>query len=469
MTYNKKHWRRGWKVLALLTFVFLFASDFVGPREAKATCYTCNNSCPMACNGQVGIDPVGFLIQNWGTPAQAAGEAKKYMQTMTWLTNLIRMYNAFKDGLNSLIDMDRLARLMQITTEWLHAHMATRLTDAKIQADSASNKAAEDYKAALESSGTSADQYLCNALKLRMAIPIMQQFADMVTDFLGKGMDAVGRGPADLGNSAQHSADYLKMECGDVENYPNKTGNMADQMPERCRALHAVPGASTADAYMDIGVLSLTKTFTLPPVKRQSVTEGGITYKVSRLTPDPEVETQKGFMMATQYCNTLAGAHPSPVHGAQKFTAASIVKDGRHVDCRTLQYEFSSRCAARIGKLTRPDCSQPEFKAFCDSSIEACAAAKTAGLDLGQEYHDCANGLNLYQLERISVLMCGSSRRQQSEAAQGTKPGEQAPILTFCSQLQDYWKEQIMLEEEGLRAAVRGVMLNRECFAGTGK
>ena len=460
---------RSWRVICLLVLLIV-GSVVVYPRNSEgAACSMCNNACWWLCNGTFPVDPVEYLIRTWGTPVQAAGEAKKYIQAMTWVTNLIRMYNAFMDGLNSIINLDRLARLMQIFTEWLHARTTVLLADAKIHADAASNKAAEDKKAAMESSPAEADQFLCNVLKLRMSVPIMQQFADMVTAFLGKGMDAIGRGPADLGNSAQHSADYLRMECGDVESYPEKTGNATDLMPERCRAQHSVPGATTADGYMNAEVLAWGNVFTLPPVTRQSITEGGATFTVSRMTPDPEDETQKRFMMATQYCNTLAGSHASPVHGAQKFTAASIVKDGRHIDCRTLQYEFTSRCAARIGKLTRPDCSQTEYKAFCDSSMEACAAAKTAGLDLTEEYHDCPNGLNLYQLERLSVMMCGSSRRQQSEGAQGRKPGEQAPILTYCSQMKEYWDEQIANEQRELNAAILGIVNNRECFVGTGK
>jgi len=454
-------------LLVLAVSVGIVLTIGTGPILASCDCW-CS---PGICDGATTtMTPYEMALEEANWAETSAQLAEKNTGLVANLASMVKTYNAWMDGLKKWLDSQNTAASAELLGERLKAHTLEKTTDGVNAVREQTERAGESIAAAQEHPRpTGADQYLCNVLKLRLAIPVMQQFADMVGEFLAQGIGAVGRGPTDRGNNTQHSADMLALKCGKVPGYPEPTGNVKDQLPPECRAVVSVPGSSAADMESNAQVLDFSRVYTIPPLKRESVTENGVTYKVSRFDPNMEDQGQKRFVTATQFCYTMAGAHPAPPYGVGKLTAESIVKEGKSVSCRAIQSAFVSQCTYRIGKLTKPDCSRDEMKGFCGPAIEGCAAAKEAHVQLGASYANCQNGLNLYQMERMSVLMCGASRRVQHEGHQGTKEGDVAPLLTVCDIMKALWEDQLNLEQKNLLDAVKGVINNRECFDGTGR
>ena len=306
------------------------------------------------------------------------------------------------------------------------------------------------------------DQFLCNVLLARQAPLELVKFARMFSSVIQRGVDATYRGPWSNGNGPEYYADFAKSH--------EEMANVIDGYDPATASPSNLPDVSSStDLDSSVDAISRDRTYIVPPVKLVDTTMNGQTVKVMTFVPDKTSERDWGaqdrWVKATRLCYNLAGPRPSPPPINTRDSEASRRKRAQYDTCRARQNTFIKQCADRIGAMTRPNCDIDEMKPFCEVAQDACEAAADAKIQLEPSFNDCRNGLSLYEFEKISNLMCGSTRRFQSEGFAGAPQDEQIRVLAVCGHLMSKWEERIQMEDEAFDLAVRGMRDIQDCYS----
>jgi len=305
------------------------------------------------------------------------------------------------------------------------------------------------------------EQWLCNVLLARQAPMAMVRFARMVSSIVGRGVDAVYRGPWSNGAGPEYYADF-------EESHKSMRNVIDGYDPDTAAPVNTV-NESDADMDSSIDALSRDKTYIMPPVKLVDRTVNGQSIKVMTFEVDADriddAAAQENWIKATRYCYTLAGPRPSPPPINTKDTEASRRKRAMYDSCRGRQAAFIKMCRDRIGSMTRPNCDLDEMKGFCDMAQDSCEAAAEAHIQLDPSFNNCRNGLSLYEFEKISNLMCGSGRRFQADGHTSVPQDQQIQVLSVCGHLASKWEEKIQNQDEAFMSAIEGMHSIQSCYA----
>lgn len=417
------------------------------------------------CEGDVTSDMFNTAIQKISNTITDVGNwAKK-----TALGQIVNLFSSLADKASDLMNMfddwKREGASAEIAADIGYAEIGIRQTDAQIQANTHDHAGVLAAKTAMESgvSGGGTDQFLCNVIKTRQAIPVMYDFVRMVERIIAQGIDATYM----LGKSGpKFFYDDVMGRCGQVDGI--KRGPPEQNLPEACRAAISLPGTSMADFDSTATSLSRTQVYTLPPLKKIEREVGGVKKEFYIFNPesgsDQITDSMKRWMVAAEYCYLVAGFRPAPPPIAEQMTSAGLHKTDLITQCRAQQEMFTSECAHRLATLTRPNCEDPDMAAFCVPAQEACLAGRTAGLQLGPEYVSCINGLNLYQLENVSTQLCGATQRILSDKLGGAADSAILQTIAQCSAHRSKWKQKIDTEDESYHKALEALGNVQKCF-----
>jgi hypothetical protein len=261
--------------------------------------------------------------------------------------------------------------------------------------------------------------------------------------------------------------DQAMLMCGRAPGVELKTGNPMDAPPE-CQAADDLSQVRLDEYSSDARALSRDNTYVLPPLKKKNITVNGVDMTTMVFSPeseDPQIkEAMDRWMLAAQYCYNVTAFRPAPPHGASQQTPAGMAKLKKYNECRARQAVFSYQCAYRLGRLTKPNCDDEDMIGFCLTGQEACLAARDAQLGLGGAYKNCINGLSLDQLEFVSTMLCGSSRRVQSDILGGQSHGEKITTLGRCAKTKARWQQKMEIEDEAFMQSLQGVDKLMECY-----
>ncbi|MDD3182875.1 MAG: hypothetical protein PHD48_08755 [Alphaproteobacteria bacterium] len=441
--------------------IFLCCTGLMNPMPAQA-CHWYE-----LCPGDVTYDAVNTAIKKIREVTTDVGNAAKN----SVYGKIISMYSTttafFSDTMGSLQDLFSSQLKTKIGTDVLYGEIESKLVNAQIQANATDEVVALAGRTALETgiNAGGTDQFLCNVIKTRQGISTMEEFSRMVARVVAVGIDAtyvLGEG------GPKYWVDDLLLRCGQAEGFVLKSGNPLDGVPAQCHDMVSLPEMSTADRDVNGMALDRSEVYTIPPIKSFDYTKNGVTQKVYKFVPeseDPKIKASMDrWMQASQYCYLVAGYRPPPPRGLGQLTPIGRAKNNKFNECRAQQEVFTMECAYRLGRLTRPNCADPDMKAFCVTAQEACAAAREANLTLDGSYNDCQNGLTYEQIQNVSVQLCGSTRAVQSDVLGGASEASKLFILGRCNKLKNDWQDKIDREDAAFYRALQGLQGIHECF-----
>jgi hypothetical protein len=453
------------KILVLLLTVFALGA-FFAPTPALAS---------KCCGGGLSTgDVVAPATESGLKISEMLAKAVEWVKKNEFLKDIISWTSRIMQFLDNMIEsltnsIGDSARTQNAVRE-MKTETEVRAADAVI--DSRARNAVDQKKlqyAADHAMPLPSEQFLCNLLLTRQVVPVMVEFARIISRVVNKGMDERYTSKTSDGTGPQYISDAWKLKCGKYgTNWP-KTGTILDGAPEECREGPTTPTIGYADSDVSIEALSTDKSYVMPPIKDVEKTIDGVKLQVKDVVPDEGNEAQRGWIIARQYCYNLAGPRVTPPYGVNIDTPDGQTKFAKFTTCMARQSAFNKKCADRLGKLTRPDCSNDDFKVFCQASMQACDAAREANIALPPEYNNCADGLSLYQAEYLSNQLCGSTRRIQADKISGTTEPKAIRTLVMCKLMDNAWKKQIQEEESSFRKAVLGIQEMKDCWAGSGR
>ncbi len=445
----------------VLGLVFLGVLSVLPPSRAIA-CHSYE-----VCYGDTTKDWINDALQK---ASEAVNDAGNYAKE----SGLGKMYTAFSDIKNAFSDLMGLSEdkakenlEAKLAADLLYGKMDMMSTNAQIQADTDGHMAALAAESAMNAgiNAGGADQFLCNVVKVRQGVPVMDDFATMVARIIAMAIDATYAVGTD---GPRFWVNETLLRCGMAEGYELKTGNPLDDVPAQCRAPVQLTGLGTAELDMNASFLARDNSYVLPFVKEVEVETNGVKQKYHVFSTEAEdeavAESMKRWMKAAQYCYLVADYRPPPPIGAGALTPVGRAKTARFASCRARQALFTMRCAYRLARLTKPNCGDPDMKPFCSTAIEACAAAKTMNLVLDPSYNGCTNGLSADQSEYISIPLCDSTHRVESDALSGETEGQKLLNLARCSKLKADWQDKLDREDANFRRSVQGLSDIKDCF-----
>ncbi|MDD2325029.1 MAG: hypothetical protein PHW63_03325 [Alphaproteobacteria bacterium] len=449
-TVNRSRWAA---FLCLLFFVFSLSVLSSAPASAS----------PLRDGDIVmNVKAIGEELTNWATTlAKMVQETAAYkFVTATWTTMTTFLNTAMdKLGIQRTTDDKAMLAAKQIAFEG-DKRFTTYVADAKTK-----NILTKEQmrRAADPAPGLPSDQFLCNVLMARKAPLELVKFARMFSAVIQRGVDAAYRGPWSNGDGPEYYDDFERSHA--------EMANMVDGYNLNTEEATNLPDVSSStDMDSSVDAISRDRTYIVPPAKLVDRTMNGQAVKVMTFEPDKTSErdwaAQDRWVKATRLCYTLAGPRPSPPPINARDSEASRRKRAKYDSCRARQNAFIKQCSDRVAVLTRPNCDLDEMKPFCEVALDACEAANDAQIELEPSYNDCRNGLSLYEFEKISNMMCGSTRRFQSEGFAAASHDEQIRVLGVCGHLMSKWQERIDMEDEAFDLAVRGMRDIRECYNG---
>ncbi len=311
------------------------------------------------------------------------------------------------------------------------------------------------------------EQFLCNLILARQGVPVMTEFARIISKVVAKGIDARSRSRGSDGNGPQYAMDAWNIKCGKYGADRPKTGNAIDGVPKACRAEETAPAIGYAGGDVSMDTLSREKVYTVPPVKEETMMINGKMETVADFFPDKnskDYEAHRQWLMARQYCYNLAGPRLTPPRDEDLDTPAGKANFTLFTSCLSRQSAFVKACTDRLGKLTRPDCSTDDFKEFCDASIQACDAARESQIVLPPEFNNCQSGLSLYQAEYLSNALCGSTRRLQADTHGGEQDHKKVSTLLMCQIMREVSEKRQQEEDKAFVRAVQGMQNMKGCW-----
>lgn len=380
-------------------------------------------------------------------------------------TGFTTFMNTFQSSMKKLWDDHGKSTVAQTTAQRMQATMTTEAAQAVI--DAGTNNMVLEVKAkhlAAHIMPPASEQFLCNLILARQAVPVMTEFARIISKTVAIGMDARYRSRGSDGNGPQYAMDAWQIKCGQYGDNRPKTGNSIDGVPVECRAETTAPTIGYADGHMSMDTLSRNKVYTVPPVKEVQKNINGKIETVADFFPEKGNEAHRQWLVARDYCYNIAGPRPSPPRDEDLDKPAGKAQFMQFTKCLSRQSAFVKLCADRLGKLTRPDCSNNDFKEFCEASVQACDAAREAQIVLPPEYNNCNDGLSFYQAEYLSSALCGSTRRIQAESHGGTQNHKKISTLVMCQVMRESLEKRQQDEDKVLRRAWQGMQSMKDCW-----
>jgi hypothetical protein len=313
------------------------------------------------------------------------------------------------------------------------------------------------------------NRQLCDTVRAYQGGVALEHFKNVVRTVVLDGINNMYRGPNMDGAGPQYAVDERAVKCGktSIANAP-KTGNPLDGYPVSC----IDPDPAFIDADVKISTLDGTQVLELPPPTTSSLTVGGQTVSLMAPsvtgTPGPKQKAQKMWVAAMNYCYQLAGPRPSPPSMVGLDTTQGRVATAQFNHCLAAQSAFVAQCAERVGRMTRPDCKDPNMGVICKSINEACYHATKAGVALPPGIQNCSDGLSQYQAEYLALLTCKTSQRYQDGANSGLNHAVLGGQVVDCETAFTQWRLQNAQENANIVNAARGLMeLPGSCFGGT--
>lgn len=313
------------------------------------------------------------------------------------------------------------------------------------------------------------EQFLCNLILVRQVVPVMTEFARIVSRVVTRGIDERYRCSTCDGNGPQYAGDLTRIKRGETVENGLKSGSILDGVAEENRSTETLPGLGPEGTDISADSLSRDMVYSMPPIKLVEKQVNGQSQMVKEFVPEKGNAAQQMWILARQYCYNVAGPRPTPPHGEAMDTADGKARRQRFDACVAQQDGFVKACGDRLAKLTRPDCANDDFKPFCDAAVQACDAAAEAHITLPPEYNDCGQGLSLYQAEYLSNILCGSTRSVQADGHNGATEPERVTSLVLCQLMSQAWERQIQEEDKSWMQAVQGMQESKDCYKGSGR
>ncbi|MFA6279417.1 MAG: hypothetical protein WC612_01310 [Bdellovibrionales bacterium] len=412
---------------------------------------------------------VESFVENAFTKLSTYQEISNWLEeNKAWISitnGVTKMMNLFRDLMRNFRVEHGQATIKLLTAQQLQARTTIEATQAMLDAGVRNQVEGQEIKHLAEHvMPPAAEQFLCNLILARQAVPVMTEFARIISKTVAKGIDVRYRSKGSDGNGPQYAMDAWNIKCGKYgENRP-KTGNAIDGVPEACRAPVTAPTIGYADGDVSIDTLSREKVYTVPPIKDVDLMINGKLETVKDFFPEEGNEAHKQWLMARQYCYNLAGPRLTPPRDEDLDRPAGKAKFVQFLSCLSRQSAFVKTCADRLGKLTRPDCSNDDFKEFCDASVQACDAAREAQIVLPPDFNNCKDGLSLYQAEYLSSVLCGSTRRIQADTHGGVQDPKKVSTLLMCQIMRESLKKQWQNEDKVFTRAQQGMQNMKGCW-----
>ncbi|HAX90877.1 MAG TPA: hypothetical protein DCY07_01525 [Rhodospirillaceae bacterium] len=452
--------KRARRVLMVFVALSLIGGAVLAPQPAQA----------VVRSGDVVYSPTSLAISIWGTLAELAQWVKKHEAILTivnWIAQIVQM---FQDGLVKLRQTWGASAQVQLGAQHLKVKTEMEIAEAIINARAVDAVNSEKLVHIAEHSiPPASEQFLCNLILARQVVPVMTEFARIISSVVTRGMNERYRSKTSDGSGPQYVADAWNLKCGKYGTNWAPTGNIIDGVPPECRAEITPPNIGYADGDVSADTLGRDKIYTVPPIVNVEKEINGVTQTVRDFVPEEGNEAHRQWIMARQYCYNVAGPRVSPPWGADIDKPDGKTKYGRFATCLAQQSAFVKICSDRLAKLTQPDCSNKDFKVFCDASVQACDAARKANIVLPPAYNDCGNGLSLYQAEYLSNILCGSNRRIQADKHGGAKDPDGTRTLMMCQLMKEAWEKRMEDEDKAFLRAVISIQNMKECWIGAGR
>ncbi len=443
-------------LIVLTTLLFVFAAVW-------------NPPCAYAVDdGDTTNSSIENAITKWGVLQEIAAFLEENEAWISMTNGLTNVMNLFKDKMRALRAARGQGVIKQLTAQRVQATMTTEAWNAVIDQSASNADLEQKMKHAAEHVlPPASEQFLCNLILARQGVPVMTEFARIISKMVAKGIDTRYRSKGSDGNGPQYAMDAWQIKCGKYGEDRPKTGNAIDGVPEECRAETTAPTIGYADGDVSVATLSREKVYTVPPVKEEAKVINGTVETVADFVLDKEsgsYEAHRQWLMARQYCYNLAGPRLTPPRDEDLDRPAGKAKFVQFTSCLSRQSAFVKLCADRLGKLTRPDCSNDDFKEFCDASIQACDAAREAQIVLPPEFNNCKDGLSLYQAEYLSSALCGSTRRIQADTNGGVQDHKKVSTLLMCQIMRESLAKQQQEEDRTFIKALQGMQNMKGCW-----
>lgn len=312
------------------------------------------------------------------------------------------------------------------------------------------------------------EQFLCNQISACQAPVAMGQFSRIVSRMIADGIALRYRDASDDGAGPAYARDQLanKQERG----YFNKL----DGADQSLASPTTGSDSGLADADISVNSLALDAVLQVPPMKKMTKTFPSgrsmefIAPDVNAGSTAPnDVAEKKAWIAAVDYCTRLAGPRPTPPTGKELDTPDGRVKRAQWEHCASLQNDFVQLCSDRVGMLSKPDCSNDDYKNICEAALQGCNAARDAQMSLPSGLRDCASGANQYQMEQLCNSMCESSRRYQAGATVGQRHDEMMADIAMCQLSSNIWQKRIALQEEVFKQAIDAMKNLDSCWKAT--
>lgn len=303
------------------------------------------------------------------------------------------------------------------------------------------------------------NQILCNTIIARQLEMIMTSFADMVSGMVAEGIDLQDRGPGGDGTGPSHVANEKKTVCGQMGDGGPATRHSIDNDDPSCTGQQMGGGApSLQDAH--ITPPDRSTPLRVPPMQQYTV--NGVTALVP--VPDDDIAEMR-FLAARNYCAEVAGPRVSPPYANKMSTPEGMAVMAQFDHCESLRSVFVKQCTDRIGMLSRPDCSNPDFSDICKTAVAACSAAQASGVELPPSFNNCNDGLSLYEAEYISHAICLSGDRAAGVTGAGDRYSTATKQNDICAQMTAAWKKQLALEDANFNRAMADLNKLPNCWA----
>lgn len=388
----------------------------------------------------------------------------EYMEIITGFLNLGKLFQAMSDLFGD--DIDKLAAFKEAQA-FIRGEKQAEYENFRTEADLAIKLAGAD--AQIAEKAVRRDQkndLLCYTLAARETAPAMKAYAGILSEWVMRGFtsDRTGDGPA-------YAARDRAMTCGTLNKNDPKTGNSADS-PGNCGAGGEVTlagGQKVSMADAGFTVLSLSPgraVLMMPPlVEKEVMMPSGVKMKVSIAQAEAGNAQQQLWIAARDVCYRMMGPRPNPPVAEAAESDSGRKAAATFAKCMALQTPFMKVCADRLAYITRPNCKDPKFKAFCEASQTTCKAAIAHGLQLPPSFEDCKNGLNPYEAEYISNYMCATGIRATNMAANGQPGAEQPKNDEKCNESRLKWERRLAADDALFIEATKGAQAVRSCWA----
>lgn len=440
-----------------------------------SVCSTAHAKCGPICPGDQVNDPALTAAEVKDTLQKVKDSAAKVAE----LSGIGKVWNAlsplFKEGFGKFMDKMDLQTAVRVASTNAQMRVNLKLHDDEINAAHAQ----KDIEAQANRAGNHPVQemkknLLCSTITARQMILVMEQFAQLVSQYVMAGFvrDRAGDG-------VYAAARYRGMRYGLLNKNDPATGNGIDGVPELFRGktnVQLAPGLlfSFPDASLSAGTLDATAqasnriVMTLPKINPEKM-KLSETEEIAVSVPIAENGNyqQQLWIAARDYCYNLMGATPLPPMGEAADVPAGISRSSRDATCYTAQRAFLQVCADRLASLTRPNCKEDVFKPFCEASKIVCQAGIGNGMALPESYENCEKGLSLVETKLIAINMCATEARHTGALASNSTQVYQLLDGTFaCDRLQAKWVEEQKKDKKRFNEAVRGMQRIPSCWSG---